>query len=349
MIIMKTNRILLSIFILVAVVLVVLFRGRPKQSAALAPTQETVQPTNPVVGKSGVALQSAPHAPSATPPTNQKQPAAINPRSPEGFRQYVEEQNKPIEFYGQIIDQNSNPVPDVKVKIGIRHWTMPNPAILQTGSKEIHLEQTSDVNGRFEFHGETGDGFGVGITKDGYLLPPNARYGFGPQAGTFATPVIFKMWKIGESQQLISHSLSRIGIPVDGQPVQFDLFNGIKVSSGGQLIVRFERNPQSLPPGDAGYDWNASFEIPNGGLAANNDEFMYQAPEGGYQETYKVEMAKSATNWTATLDQQFYIKLDNGKFYGNLTVHLPTFHDTPPIGLTLGITINPNGSRNLQP
>ena len=58
------------------------------------------------------------------------------------------------------------------------------------------------------------------------------------------------MWKLGESQKLISHSLSRIGIPVDGQAVQFDLFNGIKVLSGGQLIMRFERKPQVLPPGN---------------------------------------------------------------------------------------------------
>ena len=98
-----------------------------------------------------------------------------------------------------------------------------------------------------------------------------------------------------------------------------------------------------------GYDWSLELEIPNGGLVTNEDEFMYQAPESGYQETYKVEMSEGAVNWTASLDQQFYIQLENGKYFGNLTVHLLTFHSPPPVVLTLGITINPNGSRNLQP
>ena len=152
------------------------------------------------------------------------------------------------------------------------------------------------------------------------------------------------MWKLGEPQQLTSHHLTRIGIPVDGQPVQFDLFNGNKVASGGQLIVRLKRDPQILPLGNARYDWSLELEIPSGGLVTNNDEFMYQSPENGYQETFKFDMPKDAENWSTAINQQFYIELENGKYFGSLVVRLNTIHDTPPLGINLDIVINPNGS-----
>jgi hypothetical protein len=178
-------------------------------------------------------------------------------------------------------------------------------------------------------------------------------YGYGdvsePHHSDPQNPVIIKMWKLGEPQQLISHSLTRIGIPVDGQPVQFDLFNGKKVSSGWQLIVHLKRDPQILSPGNARYSWSLELEIPSGGLVTNNDEFMYQAPDSGYPKTFMFDMPKDAENWTTALDQQFYIELENGKCFGSLVVHLSTIHDTPPLGLNLDIVINPNGSRNLQP
>ena len=264
------------------------------------------------------------------------------------YNEFVAEHNVPINCYGQILDQFSNAVPGASVKIGIRHLTIPDPLIPQVGSKQVYLESVSDAEGRFEFHGETGDGFGIGITKEGYILSPNAPTGFGPDAGTSDNPVIFTMWKKGNSQHLITHYLSRISTPIDGRVIQFDLLNGTEVSSDGQLIVRVNRDPQVLPPGNDGYDWSAELDIPNGGLLATNDGFMFRAPKSGYSEVYKVDMPKGSTNWTTTLDQQFYIHLPNGD-YGSLAVHLPTFHSPPPIVLTLGITVNPNGSGDLQP
>jgi len=217
-------------------------------------------------------------------------------------------------------------------------------------STNLTKETLTDSDGRFEWTDGTGDVLNIEtITKEGYRISPKTGLNYGVASGSFENPVIFKMWKLGESQKLISHSLSRVGIPVDGQPVQFDLFGGLKVPSAGQLIIRFERDPQILSSGDSRYGWTAEIEIPNGGLIVSNDEFMYEAPESGYQEFFKVEMSKTADGWKSTLDQSFYIQLENGKYFGTLTVHLLTFHSPPPIVLNLDMTINPNGSRNLQP
>ncbi len=264
--------------------------------------------------------------------------------------QYMESQNKLIDFYGQVVDQDGNPISDVKIKVKVRHWDVKFPAPFGDEVNMIPVEKVTDLGGRFEIHDVTGDVFDIeSIQKNGYALSPKTPNGFGPSTGNFQNPVIIRMWRLGEPQQLISHHLTRIGIPVDGQPIQFELFNGKKVSLGGQLIVRLKRDPQILPPGNARYDWSLELEIPHGGLAVNNDEFMYQAPKSGYHETFQFDMPQDAKNWTTALNQQFYIQLENGKYFGSFVVRLSTIHDTPPLGLNLDMVINPNGSRNLQP
>ena len=331
------------------------------QRKSLVENKESAQVTNqPNIDYSGStnANQTTSSVSSNTMDSTNPSNGAVNDRDrlPEIFQKYNESHNIPIEFYGRFIDQDSNPVPGVKIRIAIQQTYMTSPTSLSFGSKMIRMEKQSELDGNFVLQGEKGDGFKIEvIEKDGYKLSPSTQlnYGYVGNAAPFhpdpQNPVVFKMWKLDKPQQLISHDISRIAIPVDGQPVQFDLIGGNKVSSGGQLIVRFERNPQTLPPGNSGYDWKATFEIPDGGLVANNDEFMYQAPENGYKNTYTVEMPNGTTNWTPVLDQKFYIQLENGKSFGSLNVHLPTFHNTPPLGLTLDVVINPSGSRNLQP
>ena len=267
----------------------------------------------------------------------------------------LEQKNVPVDFYGQVIDQESNDVPGVHFVMSVRQWHL-DATSDPWGNKFQKFNITTDSDGRFALENTTGDSLTIeSAAKDGYRLSSRTQLGYGygdvsnPHHPDPQNPVIIRMWKLGEPQQLVSHHLTRIGIPVDGQPVQFELFGGIKVSSGGQLIVRLKREPQILPPGNARYDWSLELEIPRGGLAVNNDEFMYQAPEDGYHETFQFDMPKDAENWTTALDQQFYIQLENEKYFGSLFVHLSTIHNTPPLGIDLDIEINTNGSRNLQP
>lgn len=271
------------------------------------------------------------------------------------FKVSLEQKNVPVDFYGQVFDQESNGVPGVQIVMRIRQWHLDTTAD-PWGNKFQKFNLTTDSNGCFVLENAAGDSLTIeSVSKDGYRLSPRTQMGYGygdvsnPHHPDPQNPVIIKMWRLGEPQALMSHNLTRIGIPVDGQPVQFDLFNGKKVSSGGQLIVRSKRNPQILARGNARYDWSLELEIPRGGLSVNNDEFMYQAFENGYRENFKFDMPKSAENWTTALDQKFYIQLENGKIFGSLVVHLSTIHDTPPLGLDLEMVINPNGSRNLQP
>jgi len=346
---MKTHRAwLLFIAAIFATLLLYHFSHQPSDLAepisinASLPTPEATRLTN--------ALKLNPITQPVTSPSMNPALSANDREKTNAILQYMESQNKPIEFYGQVVDQDENPISDVKIKVKVRHWDVKFPAPFGDEVKMIPVEEATDLDGRFEIHDVTGDVFDVeSIRKNGYTLSRKTPNGFGPVTGNFQNPVIIKMWKLGESQQLILHHLTRISIPVDGQPVQFELFDGKKVASGGQLIVRLKRDPQILPPGNVRYSWSLELEIPHGGLAVNNEEFMYQASENGYQETFKLDMPKDAKYWTTAMDRQFYIQLENGKYFGSLVVHLSTNHNRPPLGLNLDMVINPNGSRNLQP
>lgn len=221
--------------------------------------------------------------------------------------------------------------------------------MLHIQTNDIYKTKT-DSKGLFRLTGLRGALLNITVEKKGYisLKFEGSWRNVHTSMLTANNRKTFKIWKLGEPQQLISHHLTRIGIPVDGRPVQFDLFSGKRVYSDGQLIVRLNRNPRVIPPRTR-YDWTLELRIPNGGLVATNDDFMYSAPENGYQETFKYNMPKDAENWTAAINQQFYIELDNGKYFGCLVVRLLTIHDTPPLGINLDIVLNPSGSRDLQP
>jgi len=350
---MKT-KFLKYIFVLVLVVLAIFAWRQPKQheTSSESPQKIDQSTTNVsvVIPKTNIATQTM-----AVSPVLKTNIVRNDREKVEAIRQYMESQNIPIEFYGQVIDQNSNPVSGVIVKGVVLHIKVIVPAPWGDEDQNIPINEKTDLEGRLEARDVSGRAFDIeSIQKDGYRLSPKTQmdYAYSGVANPYhpdpQNPLIIRMWKLAEPQQLVSHHLSRIGIPVDGQPVQFDLFNGKKVPSGGQLIVRLKRDPQIIAPRSR-YDWSLQLEIPNGGLATNNDEFMYQAPESGYQETFKFDMPKDADNWTTAINQQFYIQLENGKSFGSLVVRMNTIHDTPPLGINLDIIINPSGSRSLQP
>jgi hypothetical protein len=156
------------------------------------------------------------------------------------------------------------------------------------------------------------------------------------------------MWKQGPSQPVITHRFSRNGIPCDGTPVSFDLVAGTKESQVRDLVVTLSRNPVNLTRGDEKFDWTATFELPDGGLVESQDEFMFKAPESGYQRSFRVEMLKDLPTWKRLLKKRFYVTLRGGKLFGSLDVNLSAFYQTSPTGLTMDVVINPTGSKSLE-
>ena len=76
--------------------------------------------------------------------------------------------NLPVAFYGQVVDQDGEAVPDVKVKIDVQesHMVSDLDDMAQTTT---HLEKQTGSDGRFEVAGLKGDGLDIeGVTVSGF-------------------------------------------------------------------------------------------------------------------------------------------------------------------------------------
>jgi preprotein translocase subunit YajC len=75
--------------------------------------------------------------------------------------------NKTVAFFGRVIDQNDQPISDVRVMIQVRHWHYNPPADLDSDFPKHDLK--TDADGKFELTGVTGDVLELeSIEKDGY-------------------------------------------------------------------------------------------------------------------------------------------------------------------------------------
>lgn len=342
-------RFLICFSIFVLVVLGIMFWMRPKHGTITpTSTQEAILSTNSSTGGNVRAAQQGAFNPSQMSTSSvSKKAVAANPKSPEGVRQYIERQNVPIEFYGKFIDQDSNALAGVSIKISIRHWTVPDPNAELAGSKEIYLSQTSDANGRFEFRGATGDAVYIeSVKKNGYELEPRGR-NFGTTDGSFDNPVIFKMWNNNIHEKLITgHKTFQI-VP-DGRPYFINLSDDTISESGpGDLKVWIQYTNQ-IVRGQL-YDWSAGIEVINGGLLEESlGSPMFEAPDSGYVPSFELQQQINGGQSGEIGQRKFYLRLKNGQEYGQLSIDLYAPWNHIPGLVSVQYAINPSGSRILR-
>ena len=346
---MRPRFVIFFLVLLAAIFALVFWRKPIQRVTAPAVPQTFVQSTNSPAGKAGVTIQDFSNAPPpAALSTNQRSSVAVDPRSPESVKKYIESQNVPVEFYGKVIDQGSNALAGADIKALVRHWTMPDPAVPLAGSKEIPLEQTSGSDGRFELTGATGDGFGIGITKGGYEAEPSHR-SFGPVGSSHDDPVIFKMWSTNIHEHLVGGKKAFHIIP-DGRLYFINLTDGTISESGAGDLKVWVKRPEPIT--SRRYDWSCGMEAINGGILQESDKnaAMYEAPKDGYTTSFGYEESASANGWGDTTgEQRFYVKLNNGQEFGRLSIELEAYYNNQiPAMIRLSYAINPSGSRILR-
>jgi hypothetical protein len=347
-------RFVISVLILALIILAVVLWRRPVQSpgnaeqpqAPIQSTREasaastgTISQSNPIATPGDVSVPSNPPVIGYSSPL----------RKPGAFQQYVEQHNVAVDFYGQFIDQDSNALSDVDIKVTVRHWTMPSPAVLLAGSKDIPLEQKSGTDGRFELTGATGDVFDIqSIQKDGYDVESGKRT-FGAVGGSFENPVIFKMWSTNVHEQLITGE-KKFPIVPDGRPYVIDLTQGTIAESGAGNLKVWVKRPEQITYGNR-YDWSCEMDAINGGLLQESDgnSSMSLAPADGYTPSFQFEQ-KIGSGWgDSTGAKRFYVTLNNGQAYGRITIELYAYYnDRTPGLIRLSYAINPSGSPILR-
>lgn len=305
-----------------------------------SPTQNQNEATNvnnvisATQSASNVTIQAASTVPSQT-------------NRVEMLKHALEGKNVLIDFYGRIIDQDSNSLSGVKIKVSVRHWEMTANDL----SRTLSIERETDADGHFKIDGATGDAFDIEyVQKDGYELEPT-KNSFGSSAGSFENPVIFKMWRSDIKEPLV-RGAKFFKLVSDGQNYTIDFLKGTiseSTNSNGDLIVWIQRSDVKI---GRKYDWSFSVQAKGGGFMKETAEYssMYLAPQDNYADVFEGNYFASDQHWgNAIAGKRFYIKTRNGQVYGRIEIEVyPSYGDTGEGRFWIKYAVNPTGSRILR-
>jgi hypothetical protein len=201
---------------------------------------------------------------------------------------------KQQDFYGEVIDQNGQPV----VKADVAGYLRSDEGFDTSDEKVEVLKTKTDAKGFFQFTGIHGARFGQKVSKEGYQMGQGSGFYVRPNDQDKTSPTeraVFKMWKLLGAEPMV-HTQLHAGLACDGTPKSFNLLTGQKLSAGGDLIVTLVRNPVDINRLKH-FDWTLTLSIPLGGLAEFEGGYENEAPLTNYQTTIKIAMPANTKNW----------------------------------------------------
>lgn len=304
----------------------------------------TPAPNHPPRGPSKVVPPVGPRSNTITPPQQRQISLA----------QAAAEKNVSVNFWGKILDQNAKPIPGVRVVMSVRRWRY--DVLAGPATDHPTFEVASDAEGRFQLVGAVGDALNLDVVeKEGYRLSAKTPKGYAygqsssqPLLADANTPVVIRMWKELPAEPLVS-CRTLFGFAPDGRSYTLDLLGGKKLTGElgeGDLVVSIER-PQDVALREK-YNWTVKLRAVAGGLVGPADDFMYLAPESGYQPELTVTMNASQSNWVSSITKDYYITSRNGRVFGALHLRIRPKYDNES-AIFVEARMNPSGSRNLQP
>jgi len=344
----KKRVIVISVMALVALLLLWLWRSPVVPSEGAKPVSTVESSATRSEPKTVPKPQASVPATATTAPSNQ-------PTRLEQLREIARKSNKPIQFFGLVLDQDDNPIPSVKVTLAIRTAKEVTPDVIDDLFE--HPVMMTGADGRFALTDARGALLSVeAMEKSGYEVSEKslnrAHYWywrdpsqvFHPDAGR---PEVFRMWKkTGAEKLVLQDRMTRI--PYDGRVVTFDLLTGRETAAGGDFRVALVRNPQQVKWGQRNYEWMLTIESVDGGLSVSSDEQMYRAPADGYQPRLVIHMPADDPQWTDDKSVEFYLKSRGGKHYSSVKLGVMVGSEKPATGLSVRSFLNPSGSRNLE-
>jgi hypothetical protein len=322
------------------------------------PADQMAQPTNPTAASQsnlspGPAVQRSSNTPAvaASDPTPESDPAAWAEKRrkemDEDRQRALEQWRTPIAFYGRVLDELGNPVPDVAIEFVCND-------ISKEGTTYYHT--TSDGTGSFALTGVLGKGMSVHLSKQGYYVSKqdNDSFEYGDPYNHFApdaaNPVIFHLKKKGTAEPLIRitglglRTMRDFLLTPDGRPVNISLKDGNSKPEGkGDLEVEFWASPPQ--PGSRQFAWRCRISVPGGGILPTVEQFPFLAPESGYLQADEYAPDPASNQWTDRYERTFFIRQGDGE-YARVRVRVHASSNQPYFGIES--YLNPSGSRNLE-
>lgn len=282
-------------------------------------------------------------------------PPSILPHSAGPPNDPIEAQTKmnllyltPISFYGRVVDQNGNPVEGAKINFSA------NTVPWGRGEK---FSTKSDGGGNFGISGIHGRSLFVRVSKEGcYQMPgtesmagSSGDFDFGSDLGkgmhspSKSSPVVFMLRKAGTLEPLIARKGLRVPLQPDGTVYPVSL----RRSQGAENRIRLSCRSERMPESGGAFNWSYEVTFENGELIERTDEFDFEAPTNGYQQTDSGVMSKSlpGNQWKDRVVRNFFIRFQDGTY---ARVALEIHAGAKPF-VTLDSYLNPKpGSRNLE-
>lgn len=264
-----------------------------------------------------------------------------------GMIQSQNDWRTPIEFYGKVVDEKTNPIANAEI-----HFVWTDLSIKGNSDKQT----TSDTNGLFTLTKVSGKNLIVQASKEGYdaYNPSGAGFNYAGDNQNFipnsSAPIVFKLRKKGVADPLIVVRGSMrwgktFAIPKDGTPTEISLMTGKVVSATqGDLRVECRTNDTDKKP-DGKYNWNCRLTVPGGGLVESTNSFDFEAPLEDYQTSESISMSASdQAGWSSRIEKKYFLKLANGN-YARITFAMFTEGDH---FFKIESYLNPSSSRNLE-
>lgn len=263
--------------------------------------------------------------------------------------------NAPINFYGRVVDQDGNPLSGVRVAVSVRQWYRPTASV-GLDSTFPKTELTTDTGGYFQFVNGSGDDLRIeALEKEGYEAELKALRGFGYNTSEQFrpdpnNPVVFRMWKTGTKQPLITGDKFLPIVP-DGRVYTMDLLTGTLTEGEGEgdLRIAIKRAPEAA--WGKKYEWAFDLAAINGGLReeSNAYESMYLAPDGDYAKNAAMHFRPDEEGWTYGISKRFYLKSRDGQIYSRMDVEIQAFYLKDKQGrFGIKYAVNPTGERALR-
>lgn len=177
------KRIWIPLVFVLVVCLLLLFLSKQRQSVispalnAMQTKQQSVsQPTPPT-------KVAATQNPTPKPSPNFMKAIRREMGTNEMRQQLLAEWQGSIEFYGKVVDENSNPVAGAQISF---HWVeVPD----ETGNRTAMTE--SDTEGLFSLRGQRGLNLGVSVSKESYYSSrrDNDSFNYGSLRGESFSPI----------------------------------------------------------------------------------------------------------------------------------------------------------------
>ncbi|MBL1293340.1 MAG: hypothetical protein COB61_005660 [Thiotrichales bacterium] len=252
---------------------------------------------------------------------------------------FVSPQVKKIEFYGKLVDQNGEAIPNVKVRYSALRGA------LSSGTGTGYA--TTNELGVFFIGDAKGNGLLIeSFIKIGYQLPSFIVFRNNKSEGslndswsdyTQSSPYVFTAWKVDRYPKVL-HDSELLGFLPDNRRYTVNFFAEDINNEGdneGELRIKFYRRNGR---------WELVIEAIDGGLVEALDEYKNMAPIDGYKKEFQY---RGKENFPSSLHKHFYFFSSSRNLFGLLKMEIIPYYNRKFSSISVEYVFNLEQGRNL--